>query len=162
MLVSNTSTLVLLAKIDLLEKFLDIASPITIPSQVKIEYSFDKTSYYFKLLEKMVSDKRIIVKQVNESELKNVLQNFRLDKGEAAVYRLYKKGGYKAILTDDGELIKLCKLDGVPFLCSLAIVIRLYERKIITKEEASEKLEKLNVIGRYSKEIYEYFKKEVR
>ena len=162
MLVSNTSTLVLLAKIGLLEKFLDSVSPITIPSQVKIEYSFDKTSYYARLLENLASDKKIIVKEVSESELKIVLQNFRLDKGEAAVYRLYKRGGYKAILTDDGELIKLCKLDGIPFLCSLAIVIRLYEKKIITKEEAAEKLEMLNIIGRYSKEIYEYFKTEVR
>lgn len=162
MLVSNTSTLVLLAKIGLLERFFDTVAPITIPSQVRIEYSFDEASYYAKLLEKAVLEKKIIVKEVRESELKIILHNFRLDSGEAAVYVLYKKGGYTAILTDDGELIKLCKLENIPFLCSLAIVVRLYEKRLITKEEAMEKLEKLNTVGRYSKEIYEYFKKEVR
>lgn len=162
MLVSNTSTLVLLAKIGLVETFLELSGEIAIPAQVEAEYSFHKDSYYGRLLAKAVSEKRIIVKQVDERKLTNILQNFMLDKGEAAVYLMYKTGGYKAVMTDDGELIKLCKLEGIPFLCSLAIVIRLHEKGAINKTTAIEKLEKLGSIGRYSKEILDHYKKVVK
>lgn len=158
---SNTSTLVLLAKATLLEKFLGISPKIIIPQQVKDEYSFEKGSYYAKLIERLVEEKKIEVKEVDDRKLSIILQNFRLDKGEAAAYILYKSGNYSSMLTDDGELIKLCKLEKIPFLCALAIVIRMHERGVINKKEASEKLENLNKIGRYSREIYEYFKQYI-
>lgn len=53
-------------------------------------------------------------------------------------------------------------LEKVPFICAMASVIRLHEKKKLTKEETLNKLNELNVIGRYSKEVYEYFKEEVK
>src|SRR3989344_5705116 len=113
MLVSNTSTLVLLAKVGCLEKFIEISPIIEIPMQVKKEALFERDSYY-------------------------------------------------AILTDDGELIKLCKLQEVQFICAMAIIIRLCERKKLSKQETLNKLEELYKIGRYSEKLYEYFKAEVK
>lgn len=162
MIVSNTSTLVLLAKINMLEKFLDVSPKIVIPVQVREEYSFEKDSYYAKLIEKMIENKKIIVKKVDEKILSNILDSFSLDIGEAAAYCLYKKGSYKAILTDDRELIKLCKLEKIPFLCTLAILVNLYEKDVINKKDLNEKLEKLNSIGRYSKEIFDHFTKDLK
>ncbi|MBI4162135.1 MAG: hypothetical protein HY513_00500, partial [Candidatus Aenigmarchaeota archaeon] len=162
MLVSNTSTLVLLAKITALEKFLQISPKITIPIQVKDEYSFEKESYYAKLIDKLVVEKKIIIENVNEKNLVDVMQQFHMDKGEAAAYTLYKRGKYKAVLTDDGELIKLCKLEQIPFICALAVVVTLYEKKVLAKNETLGKMEKLKILGRYSKEIYEHFIKEVK
>jgi hypothetical protein len=43
----------------------------------------------------------------------------------------------------------------------MAVVIVLYEKRILTKQRVIEKLEKLNRIGRYSKELYEHFKNKV-
>lgn len=68
----------------------------------------------------------------------NILSQFRLDEGEAATYALFDAKRHKAILTDDGELIKL------------------------SKKEALSKLENLHGIGRYSKGLYEHFKSEVK
>ncbi len=65
-------------------------------------------------------------------------------------------------MTDDGELIKLCKISQIPFLCSLAIVIRMYEKNILTKKEALEKINNLAKYGRYSKEIIEYYSDKVK
>ncbi|MBI4895606.1 MAG: hypothetical protein HY831_03890 [Candidatus Aenigmarchaeota archaeon] len=162
MLVSNTSTLVLLAKMNLLEKFLDISPKIAIPSQVKEEYSFEKDSYYAKIIDKMIEKKKIVVYDVDNKMLYEILKNFKLDLGEAAAYCLYKKGSFKAVLTDDKELIKLCKLEKVPFLCALAILVQMHKEKVLNKKDMEEKLGELISIARYSKDIVEYFTKELK
>ena len=38
-----------------------------------------------------------------------VIKQFKLHKGEASAYSIFKKKTHKALLTDDRELIKLCK-----------------------------------------------------
>ena len=162
MLVSNTSTLVLFAKIGFLEAFIEVSPPIAIPVQVKQEALFDKDSYYAKLIQKLIKNKKIRIVAVNNVLLTKILSNFRLDEGEAAAYALFDAKKHAAILTDDGELIKLCKLEKVPFICAMAVVIRLYERKKLSKEEALNKLADLNNIGRYSKSLYDHFKMEVK
>lgn len=161
MLVSNTSTLVLLAKIGCLEDFIEISPTIEIPSQVKREALFDKDSYYAKLIHKLITEKKIRVILADNDKVGKIMEDFNLDEGEAATYILFNKKRHKAILTDDGELIKLCKLENVEFICAMAIIIRLYEKKTLSKQKAIEKLEELNKIGRYSKELYEHFKNKV-
>ena len=162
MLVSNTSTLVLLAKIGCLEEFIEITPVIEIPSDVKREALFEKESYYAKLIEKFIDEKKIKVVEVRAKIIQQVMAEFRLDKGEAAAYAMFNSKMHKAIMTDDGELIKLCKLEKIPFICAMAIVIRLYDKKVLSKEKTIVKLEELYKIGRYSKDIYEHFKSEVK
>lgn len=162
MFASNTSTLVLLAKVGCLEKFIEISSKIEIPSQVKLEALFYKDSYDARLINKLIQDNKIIVISVDKKEIVDIMKGFNLDEGEAATYVMFNKSKYKAILTDDGELIKLCKLEKIPFICAMAIIIMLYEKKSLLKFEAIEKLEELNKIGRYSKELYDYFKGELK
>ena len=162
MLVSNTSTLVLLAKIGCLEEFIEITPVIEIPSDVKREALFEKESYYAKLIEKFIDEKKIKVVEVRAKIIQQVMAEFRLDKGEAAAYAMFNSKMHKAIMTDDGELIKLCKLEKIPFICAMAIVIRLYDKKVLSKEKTIVKLEELYKIGRYSKDIYEHFKARVK
>ena len=135
---------------------------IEIPSQVKQEALFHSNSYYAMLTQKLIHEGKIKVIYIDKDRLSSIMENFRLDEGEAAAYALFNNKKHKAILTDDGELIKLCKLQGIPFICAMAIIITLYEKKVLSKEKAFEKLKRLNEIGRYSKELYEYFKKEVK
>ena len=161
MLVSNTSTLVLLAKIGCLEVFISISPTITIPVQVKKEALFEKDSYYAKLIEKLIQHKKITIAQADKAQINKIMEEFKLDEGEAAAYVMFDDKKHQAILTDDGELIKLCKLEKVPFICAMAVVIRLFEMKKLSKKEAFDKLEDLHKIGRYSEKLYEYFKSEV-
>lgn len=162
MLASNTSTLVLLAKIGCLEDFIEISPVIEIPEQVKKEALFDKDSYYGRLIQKLIDIKKIKVVPVKANEISSIMSEFRLDEGEAATYAMFNNKKHRAILTDDGELIKLCKLEKIPFVCAMAVVIRLFEKKKLTKEDAINKLEDLHEIGRYTKELYEHFKSEVK
>ena len=55
MLVSNTSTLVLIAKISCLELFLESAPALFIPEQVKEEALFEKEAYYARLIPKFMN-----------------------------------------------------------------------------------------------------------
>lgn len=162
MFVSNTSSLALLAKVSCLEAFIEIAPVIEIPVQVKKEILFEKDSYYAKLIERLIGNKRIRVVPVKDAKMHNIMLEFRLDEGEAAAYSMFNIKKHKVILTDDKELIKLCKLEKVPFINAMAVVIRLFEKKKLSKAEAINKLMTLNKIGRYSKELYEHFKAEVK
>ena len=161
MLVSNTSTLVLLAKVQCLEAFIGIGHIIEIPSQVKQESLFDEGSYYARLIQKLIAERKIKVTNTDEKATANVMSQFRLHKGEAAAYVLFNGKKHGAILTDDWELIKLCRLNGVPFICAMAIVIILNQNGTLTKKEAVEKLNDLFEIGRYSEKLYEHFKSKV-
>ena len=161
MLVSNTSTLVLLAKIKCLETFIEISPVIEIPAQVKQEALFEKDSYYARQIQKLINGKKIRIANVNKNQINNIMSQFKLDEGEAATYILFDSNKHDAILTDDGELIKLCKLEKVPFICSMAVIIRLFEKKKLSKDAAVNKMEELYVIGRYSEKLYEHFKSEV-
>ena len=65
-------------------------------------------------------------------------------------------------MTDDKELIKLCKVEGVKFASAMAIIVMFFIKRIINKNEALDKMEKLQGYGRYSNEIYNYFKNMVK
>lgn len=162
MFVSNTSTLVLLAKVGYLEPFIGISPLIEIPVQVKKEALFRKESYYARLIEKLIDEEKLKVVTVHEDRVMNIMASFRLDEGEAAAYALFTPRRHTAILTDDGELIKLCRLEKVPFICAMAVVIRLYEKKKLSQQEAIKKMEKLYTLGRYSEKLYEHFRGEVK
>ena len=58
MFASNTSTLVLLAKIGCLEDFINISPIIEMPEQVKREALFDQDSYYARLIQKLIDNKK--------------------------------------------------------------------------------------------------------
>ncbi len=141
---------------------MEVSPAIEIPIQVKKEALFEKDSYYAKLIEKLIQSRRIKIANANKNIINEIMSQFRLDEGEAATYALFNDKKHKAILTDDGELIKLCKLEKVEFICAMAVVIRLFEMKKLSGEEAISKLEELYRIGRYSKRLYEHFKAEVK
>lgn len=161
MFVSNTSTLILLAKISLLRDFLEIVDKILIPEEVYKEFLEKDNAFDSLLIKKEIENEKIKVIEIEKQKYKKILEQFRLHEGEAAAYSIFEIKKHKAILTDDLELIKLCKLNKVPFICSMAIVVNLYKKNKINKEKTLEKLEKLYHIGRYSKEIFYYFKKEI-
>lgn len=159
MIVSNASTLILLAKAGVIRKFLNEFGDITIPREVEQEITEGET-FDSKVLKKEIDDDHIVVKTMR-SNTEKVMKEFKIHKGEAAAFILYNECNAKAILTDDGELIKLCRLFEIPFINALAIIVRMFEKGVLTRSEACEYLKKLNDYGRYSKEIYNYFKQEV-
>src|SRR3989338_6660947 len=140
MLVSDTSTLILLAKINALGPLLDEVKQVAIPKAVYAELARKEGALDVLLIKKEIGKKRITVHDVGKKHYANILEQFKLDEGEASAYGLLKQKNAEAILTDDGELIKLCKVDGVAFITALSVVVRLYRKKKLAKTEALEKL----------------------
>src|SRR3989344_8808016 len=161
MLISNTSTLVLLAKVDALLPFFEIAPQISIPQEVHIETIANPDSLDCKLIQRLIDEEKITIAPARPERVQWARENFRLHPGEAAAYALFDKSEHAAILTDDGELIKLCKLEQIPFLCALSVIIRLYEKKMLTRQEALDKLQLLQKIGRYAREVMDYYQRQV-
>ena len=159
-MISNTSTLILLAKVQSLSVLLNDVKKIAIPKIVYKELD-SKDSFEVLLIKKEIEKKRISLFDVNKESYSIVLKQFKLDEGEAAAYALFKKNKGKAILTDDKELIKLCKIENIPFICAMAVIVRLFNKKRLTKDRALDKLKRLYSYGRYSNEIYDFFKVKV-
>lgn len=156
-IVSNASTLILLARSTLLQIWLEHVQ-IIIPIEVHDETILGKETYDARLIKKLVDEKSILVQSAPKAKIESVMKDFRLDIGEAAAYALFDNKKHTAIMTDDAELIKLCKLEGIDFVGAMGIVVALYNKHILNKVEALEKLDKLHEIGRYSQEIYSYFR----
>ena len=162
MIVSNASTLILLAKVNSLSALLDDIKKLAIPKIVYSEIAAKKDSFESLLVNKEIEKKRIVLVDAEREKYSKILQQFKLDEGEAAAYALFLEIKGKAILTDDRELIKLCKIENVPFVTAMAIIVKLFKKKKLSREDAMEKLRKLHGYGRYSEDIYDYFRSEVK
>lgn len=161
MLISNASTIILLAKVTSLSAFLEDAKEIIIPKIVEEEL-IGKNTEDALLIKKAIERKNIKIVNVREAAYGKILGQFRLHKGEAAAYSLFKQKRGKALLTDDGELIKLCKFEGTPFITAMTVIVRLFKKKKLTQHEALEKLNNLYHHGWYSAEVYQYFKEQIK
>jgi rRNA-processing protein FCF1 len=64
-------------------------------------------------------------------------------KGEEAVQRLYERGGFHAVGTDDERFIRHLRGLGIPFAVPAVIVVRLCREGALNVDEAREALEAL-------------------
>lgn len=161
MIVSNSSTLILIAKATLLSKFLDSTKILVITDVVHKEIT-KKESFEVKIIKKEIERGRIKIEATEAKHYLGLLKQFGIDEGEASAFALCVNKKYNGILTDDRELIKLCKIEEIRFTTAMAIAVALFRRKFISKEEALEKMENLQGYGRYSKDVYNYFKSMVK
>lgn len=153
MIVFDASTLILLAKVELLRRVVE-AVEIVIPPVVETE-STRKDTLDAGLIRTLIKEGRVKVEALKESgRVKRMMEDFRLDEGEAQALAMAR--GKRAILaTDDGPTIKGCKILGVEFATAVHFLIRGRERGLIDKEMALAKLEKLKGYGRYEPRIIE-------
>lgn len=154
MLIFDSSTLILLAKIDILELFIsNFHSKILIPEKVMLEVSAGGGEERH-LIVKLIKDRIInVLKVKNERQIKKLMEDFNIDRGEAEALTLAIQEGANIVATDDRNAIRACKLLNMDFVTAVAVLIRAAEKTLISKDEAIIKLQKLQSVGRYSKEI---------
>lgn len=160
MVVFDASTLILLAKVDLLE---DVAKEyeIVVTPVVEQESTLPDTPDA-KLIARLIGEDRIKVKDVAEGspDIKRIQKDFNLAPGEASSLWLARRLGV-VIATDDGPAIKAAKVLGVGFATAIHFIIRCYETGEVSKRLALAKLEKLEKVGRYSLRIIEDAKRRI-
>ena len=162
MIIFDASTLILLAKIDLLS-ILSKEIDIVITDTVKEESTVKKDLFDSKMILSLIEKKNITVGSVkNISIMSDLMKDFNMDKGEASTLVLYQEIHGELIATDDGQLIKAAKLMDIPFATSITFLIRTAQKDLIQEKIALEKLKKLEKFGWYKADIIEDAKKKIK
>ena len=160
-LVLDASTLILLAKIDLLPMAAERVS-ILIPREVRDEALAKPEVYDAQIIARMLREGKILVREERAArKQKEICEQFRIDSGEAAALILAMKKKC-AIGIDDGPGIRAAKVLGVPFVTAMHVLVEFCERGIIDEQSAMAKLDSLQMAGRYHIQIVEDARASIR
>jgi predicted nucleic acid-binding protein len=157
MFIFDASTLILIAKIEILDAFLrDVGLDVAIPLEVEKKCCSVKKSFDALLIRKTLNESRIRVIAVKERRLVTKVQDdFGLGRGEAEAVVLALTEEARVLGIDDKSGINACKLLDVAFTTAIGILVRMCEKRLLTTSEALSKLEGLAKHGRYKKSILE-------
>ena len=156
MIVFDTSTLILLAKIDILQLVLNQYSGI-IPEIVKGEVIY-KNEMDTELIIQQIKDGNLAVeKNPSKDKMKHILKDFPLGRGEVAALIIAKEKDI-VLATDDGLAIKVCKIFGVKFATAIHFLIG----EGLDKSLTMAKLKLLKKYGRYSADIIKDAEERIR
>lgn len=152
MIIFDASTLILLAKIEILKKIAQMHE-ISISREVEREATCRPELLDAKIIIELIKTGEIkVIKIKNSVLLKRLGEDFAIAKGEASVLLLAHQR--QAVLaTDDGQTIKACKVLGVKFVTAIHFLLSVYYKKKINRELALLKLERLKNLGRYNARI---------
>jgi predicted nucleic acid-binding protein len=163
MLIFDASTLILIARIELLDPFLaGISVEVAIPQEVERECCGVKATLDALMIRKAVDDSRVRVVRVKDRKLVAKLQDdFGLGKGEAEAIALGITEKAQLVATDDKNAINACKLLRISFTTAAGILIRSLENSLISRSDALEKLDRLAHYGRYRSSIVQDVKAQL-
>lgn len=157
MFVFDASTLILIAKAELLDLFLaGFKLKVAIPGEVEKECCGAKKTLDALTIQKALDESRMKVIAVKNRKLVAKLQaDFSLGKGEAEAIALAVTEKAQLLGIDDKNGINACKLLGVAFTTAVGILVRSREKGLIGRSSALAKLETLANFGRYKNSIIE-------
>lgn len=153
LVVFDASTLILLAKTELLPLVVERVAAVVTP-QVELEATRQQSRWDAKAIRVLIERRRISVRKADAALTRRLAEDFRLEMGEASTLALAKTQG-GMVATDDGVAIKACKLVGVPFVTALHVLLQAAERRVVDRSMALVKLEQLQKVGRYHPRILE-------
>lgn len=160
MIVFDASTLILLAKMDLLDVFVsNFRGGISIPELIRDEVCIQGREET-PLLTRLIKDKKIHVSKVKaDKAVRKIMNDFHIDAGEAEAIILALHEKASLVATDNRNAIRACKVLKLDFTTAVAILIRAFEKNLIDKAEALIKIQKLESVARYNRAIIEEARK---
>jgi len=145
----DTSTLILLAKTDILEKVCKDFE-VVITEEVFLEATRKKIADAL-LIERLCYEGTI--KRVDTPpDTDSITANFSIARGEASALA-YAHAETIPVGIDDGLGIKAAKVLGIAFVTAIHFLIALRRNGVIDQEIALLKLDSLDSLGRYSSSI---------
>jgi predicted nucleic acid-binding protein len=152
-IVFDSSTLILLAKIEILN-IISEDIQIIVPEMVRSECT-GKDLFDAKLISLLIKNGKIKVASATKKEsVEKLCRDFKIHIGEAEALALALKRNLP-IAVDDLPSIKACKILNHKFTTAIHFLINVTENGKINEDMAFVKLEKLSLYGRYSKRILE-------
>ncbi len=163
MIALDASTLILLAKVDLLDLFLESFPKKPFISTAVENEATRKGSFDALLIRERIKEKKIGVKKVNKKGLvEKIRRDFKLHLGEAETLALCLENNWRLVGTDDFNAIKASIVLQVKYVSAMAILLKLNKEKNLDKKEALLKLQKLVHFGRYADEIITGVRNQLR
>ena len=157
MLIFDSSTLILIAKVELLDAFLnDIGMEIAIPQAVEDECCGGKKTLDALFIRKALDESRIKVRSVRNRKLVAKLkEDFSMGRGESEAIALALQEKALLVGIDDKNGMNACKLSGIPFTTAAGILVRSCEKGLIGRGDALAKLSALAKFGWYRNDLLE-------
>jgi predicted nucleic acid-binding protein len=157
MIILDSSTLILISKIELLDAFLkSIGMEIAIPKAVEDECCGGKRTFDALIIRKALDESRIKVRTASNRKLVMKLQqDFSMGKGESEAIALAMQEKALLVGIDDKCGTNACKLSGISFTTAIGILVRSREKGLIDRDEALFKLKSLARFGWYRGVILE-------
>ena len=155
MIVSDSSTLILLAKASVLETVAG-ADELAIPECVYEESALrgkEKARPDSLIIEKLVAEGKIKVKKAPPGEKEQLRTSFGITGGENQTVALALAEKSSLVLTDDKKNMTVCRTLGIPYMIALDCVLDLFSSGRITREKAKEAFETISSAGWLSEEI---------
>ena len=162
MILFDASTLILLAKIEMLDIFVtDFEKKVAISDKVEEEV-LEGSSPDAPLIARLVEERGIDVLKAKDKKLvRKLMEDFNIDEGEAETLTLAIEKKASLVATDDKNAIRACKIMKLDFTTAIAILVRACERNLIQADEALAKLQKLQSFARYKKTIIETARNQI-
>jgi predicted nucleic acid-binding protein len=157
MIVFDASTLILIAKVELLDVFLaNVGVAVGIPGEVEKECCGSKKVLDAIIIQRAIDELRIKTLVVKNRRLVAKLQeDFSMGRGEAEAIALALVEKAQLLGIDDKNGIHACKLLGIAFTTAVGLLIRSREKGLLGESEALERLAWLAKHGRYKESIIE-------
>jgi predicted nucleic acid-binding protein len=157
MLIFDSSTLILIAKVELLDAFLnDIGMEIAISQAVEDECCGGKKTLDALFIRKALDESRIKVRSVRNRKLVAKLEeDFSMGRGESEAIALAMQEEALLVGIDDKNGMNACKLAGIPFTTAAGILVRSCEKGLIGRGDALAKLSALAKFGWYRNDLLE-------
>jgi predicted nucleic acid-binding protein len=158
-IVCDSSTLILLEKVKLLEVILK-ENEVVIPKEVYNEAVLKgkKSKYPDSYgIEKRI--KRGLIKVVeikDKNKFKEIRESFNLAEGETEAVVLLHENRGDIIALDDLKAMKYCNYSEIPFVTTINLLLDSFDKKLISKQAAKEMVKNLGTFGRYKDEIIFY------
>lgn len=151
-IISDSSTLILLQKIDLLH-FLLKNHELFIPNEVykeTVEKGKERLHEDAFFIEEQISKKKIFKIEVKNKVLINkLILDYNIHKGEAEAIALFLEIKADILAVDDHKAITLCRIMKIPFMTAISFILYLFKNKILSKKESQDYIALLQEYGRY-------------
>lgn len=162
MIVIDSSSLILLAKIGILDKVItNLKETPTISEKIYEESTAKEEAWDAKLIKQRVEKKVIAKTKIADVGLcQKIKADFNFGEGEAEAITLCleKKA---SLIIDDKKAINACRILGIKFTTAGRLLIRLYSKNLIRKDEAHAYLSNLKKFGRYARNLIQKMKEEL-
>lgn len=163
--VFDSSSLILLAKITLLETFVKLFDKGHIPKEVheeSVKRGKEKGMIDAKTIEDMIAQKMIDVRMVkNVKMVKELNESYNVESGEAESIVLSTELNSDLLVTEDERARKIAEKFKIRFTTCPDIILSLFKNKKINREKALNALNELQKFGWYKDWVIQEVKERI-